>query len=278
MGVLMLEYRTADEQFLNCKSSGGYYLCDYLIVLNDIPGNLIQFWEPVALRVYYSEEKIIFVDVQKVPVYTQAEHPLFFPSVSLLIPSICFHSISFSVASHPVSNQLLEGDQNVGRFCRPPARNKQYTPFFLITMPLSRELTSILSTYTGSKTVNKGNIYCVEIIVLAFNRLEWNSLQSHLAFNALSALQLANRTKLLIHCFMQIKNGKLIMSLFVLVWMLICLRLDLDRILFLCVCLSYSLDCVLPDAPVSLVQFLHVQSEFGHAELLNGEFIVGSTP
>lgn len=39
---------------------------------------------------------------------------------------------------------------------------------------------------------------------------------------------------------------------------------------FACVCVFHSLDCVLPGTPVSRVQLLHVQSEFGQAELFDG--------
>lgn len=44
----------------------------------------------------------------------------------------------------------------------------------------------------------------------------------------------------------------------------------------LSVCASDLLDCVLPGAPLALVQVLHVQSELGEAELLDVEGVVGS--
>lgn len=44
-----------------------------------------------------------------------------------------------------------------------------------------------------------------------------------------------------------------------------------------CVCVSHSLYCVLPATPLSLVQLLHVQLEFGETELFDGIFVMGAT-
>lgn len=40
---------------------------------------------------------------------------------------------------------------------------------------------------------------------------------------------------------------------------------------------DYSLDCVLPAAPLTLVQFLHLEPELGQTELFDGELIVRPT-
>lgn len=134
-GVVYNNCNDANKWHSNCKS------------------NFANLWRQTSFTV---SAKIIFVHAQKISVAAKSIQLLF--STLSLIPLHSLHWLSFSVFSHPVSNQLLESDQNVGWLYGSPARNEQISVLFM-SLLLSRRLNFLFfSPYNGSTMMNKDNI------------------------------------------------------------------------------------------------------------------------
>lgn len=90
VSVIFVSFNDASNCRSNCKS------------------NFESLWRQASFTV---TAKIIFIHAQKIAVAAKSVQLLF--SMLSLIPLHSLCSLSFSLVSHPVSNQLLEGDQNI---------------------------------------------------------------------------------------------------------------------------------------------------------------------